>query len=348
MPTLFVTGSSGLVGSECVRHFAALGWIVHGADNNLRQTFFGKDGDTSPNLKRLRADVPGFVHHVCDVRNRYGMAVLVGDLRPDLIIHAAGQPSHDLAANQTFVDFDVNAGGTLNLLEAVRHESPGSAFCFLSTNKVYGDAPNYFPDFFEGETRHDTDPDEHWRGFDEGSVDIDQSTHSLFGVSKLAADLYTQEYGRYFGLKTVAFRCGCLTGGAHAGAEQHGFLAYLAKCCREGFPYTVYGYKGKQVRDQLHGVDVARACEEFYKCPRPGEVYNLGGGRENSVSVLEAIDLVETATGKKLSWTYVDEPRKGDHVCWITDTGKFCSHYPDWDVSRDLAAIIAELCGSMP
>ncbi len=342
-----VTGSSGLVGSECVRHFAALGWEVHGLDNNGRADFFGRAGDTAPNLARLRADVPAFVHHKADVRDRHAVALLVRELRPDLVIHAAAQPSHDLAASRPFADFEVNAAGTLNLLEAARAHAPEAAFVYLSTNKVYGDAPNELP-VSESRTRF-----EHrrglyeWEGFDE-TLRVDASTHSLFGCSKLAADLYVQEYGRYFGMNTACFRCGCLTGGAHAGAEQHGFLAYLAECCRAGRPYTVYGHKGKQVRDQLHAHDVARACEEFYKSPRSGEVYNLGGGRANSVSVLEAIGLLEAATGRELRWEYADRPRKGDHIVYVSDTTKFRSHYPGWTVTRSLADIVRELAGLTP
>ncbi len=347
MSTCLITGSSGLVGSECARHFDALGWIVYGADNNARKKFFGPDGDTTPNLERLRQDCDDFRSRRVDVSDFVGVCNLIIEADPELIIHAAAQPSHDWAATDPLYDFEVNARGTLNLLEATRQFAPNAVFCYLSTNKVYGDRPNQAV-VNELATRYELRSDS-WvcdpeLGFSEW-LSVDESTHSLFGCSKLAADLYVQEYGRYFGLKTVSFRCGCLTGGAHAGTEQHGFLAYLAKCCKEGRPYTVYGYKGKQVRDQLHAHDVARACEEFVKSPRLGEVYNLGGGRANSVSVLEAIALVEIATRKELQWTYCEEPRKGDHKVWITDTTKFRSDYPDWSVRCSLPAIISDLCG---
>lgn len=342
MPTVLITGSSGLVGSECVRHFASLGWQVHGLDSNARRSFFGPDGDTSETCARL-STIQQFEHHEQDITDHYAVLQLVADIQPDLIIHAAAQPSHDWAATNPIIDFDVNARATLNLLESARQHAPQAAFCFLSTNKVFGDAPNALK-VKETSTRYEFDfPQDHPFSISEW-LQVDYCTHSLFGCSKLAADIYVQEYGRYFGMNTCCFRCGCLTGGSHAGAEQHGFLAYLAKCCREGRPYKVYGYKGKQVRDQLHAYDVARACEEFFKSPRQGEVYNLGGGRENSVSVLEAIAMVERRTCRKLRWEYIDEPRKGDHIVWISDTSKFRSHYPEWKVTRTLVDIISELC----
>lgn len=340
--TLLVTGSSGLVGSECVRHFVRLGWRVHGIDNNMRGEWFGKDGDTTVSRLRLIAEVRGFTPHDIDIRDTGLVSNLMGKHKPDMIIHAAGQPSHDFAAGRPWEDFYVNACGTLDMLEIMRCRAPDAAFCFLSTNKVYGDAPNELP-LVEGETRWDYVEPADWQGVNE-SMRIDRTTHSLFGVSKLSADLMVQEYGRYFGLKTVCFRAGCLTGSAHAAAEQHGFLAYLARCIREGRPYTVHGYKGKQVRDNLHAVDVARACEEYHKAPRPGEVYNLGGGRTNSVSILEAIGEMETVTGKKLAWSYSEQARKGDHICYISDTSKLQLHYPGWNVSRGLGSIIDELC----
>lgn len=345
MKTALITGSSGLVGSECVRHFDKLGWRVYGLDNNARADFFGVDGDTTGNLERLLSET-GLRHCRVDIRDRAAVAREVKDARPDLVIHAAAQPSHDLAASRPFDDFETNANGTLNLLEAARQYCPDAPFCFLSTNKVYGDVVNEWPRV-ELPTRHDWMPLAPYvvtkNGADEYTY-LDQCIHSLFGCSKLAADVLVQEYGRNFGLPTVCFRAGCLTGGAHAGAEQHGFLAYLAKCCREGRRYVIYGHEGKQVRDNLHAFDVARACEEYAKAPRPGEVYNLGGGRANSVSVLEAIALIEQAMGKRLDWEYRAEPRKGDHACWITDTSKFRSHYPAWDVTLSLQDIIAELC----
>ena len=346
MKTVLVTGSAGLVGSACVRHFASLGWKTRGVDNDGRAKYFGAGASTRENLKRLASDVPGFVNFGYDLRNGALVRAAVHQSKPDLIVHAAAQPSHDWAAGEPFVDFAVNAGGTLNLLEAARHLAPEAAFAFLSTNKVYGDRVSDLS-YLESETRFHTpsfapgvDPVE---GVGE-RMSVDDATHSLFGCSKLAADLYVQEYGRYFGMKTVCFRAGCLTGGAHAGAEQHGFLAYLAKCCREGLPYAVYGHKGKQVRDQLHAFDVARACEEFAKAPRHGAVYNLGGGLDNSVSVLEAIAEVERRAGKKLEWAYRAAPRQGDHVWWVTDTRRFRQDYPGWSVTKSLSDIFDELC----
>jgi CDP-paratose 2-epimerase len=353
MPTVLITGSSGLVGSACVRHFDALGWKVYGLDNNQRLAFFGADGDTDDNAARLARECRNFTGFDVDIRAGKWLAGVVRNLHPDLVIHAAAQPSHDYAAAHPFEDFEVNAFGTLNLLEAVRQHVPYAVFVFLSTNKVYGDAPN-LAELEELPTRWDF-KSFHWPGagsFLAEGIDeicpVDQSTHSLFGCSKLAADLYVQEYGRYFGLRTCCLRCGCLTGSAHAGTEQHGFLAYLARCVREGRPYTIYGYKGKQVRDQLHAHDVARACEEFCNAPRAGEVYNLGGGRANSISVLEAIDAFQQATGKVLDYQYVDEPRKGDHVVWISDCRKFRSHFPGWQVTRSLGDIVAELSLTKP
>ncbi len=337
---VLVTGSSGLVGSECVRHFDALGRRVHGVDNNARRDFFGADGDTRANLRRLEHETNRFEHHGIDIRNRFEVFALFAELRPGLVIHCAAQPSHDLATRRPVDDFEVNAVGTLNLLEATRQIAPEAVFCFASTNKVYGDTPNLCP-LVELETRFELG----WpaQGFAE-SLSIDQSRHSIFGASKAAADLLVQEYARTFGLRTGCFRMGCITGGSHAGTELHGFLAYLVRCCREGRPYTVYGHKGKQVRDQLHAADVAAAFAEFAAAPRPGEVYNLGGGKQNSVSVLEAIDAVQDACGKKLEWTYSDVARGGDHICYYSDTSKFRSHYPGWDVKRDLGQIIEELC----
>lgn len=336
-----ITGSSGLLGSACVRHFAALGYEPHGVDNNARRDFFGESGDTTANRLAVEESTPGFVTHEIDIRDRDGIAKLFADLLPAVVIHCAGQPSHDLARSRPFDDFETNAIGTLNLLEATRWYASDAPFVFASTNKVYGDAPNNVQ-LKEYPTRWEiTDPKLH-SGFDE-TLPIDQSRHSLFGVSKAAADLMVQEYGRSFGLKTGCFRFGCITGAAHAGVELHGFLAYLAKCCREGIHYRVYGYKGKQVRDQIHAADAAAAFSEFCAGPRPGHVYNLGGGLENSVSVLEAIFLIEQATGRKLEWEYVDEPRGGDHIVYYSDTGKFRSHYPKWKITRPRKSIVREL-----
>lgn len=342
MPVLLVTGSSGLIGSECVRHFDRQGWSVHGIDNNMRSDFFGADGDTSWNLRRLCDEARDFTHHDLDIRNRRAMLEAVAAIRPDLIIHCAAQPSHDLAAARPFDDFDVNAGGTLNLLEAARRHAPDAVFCFMSTNKVYGDAPNELP-LVELPTRWDyADPKDH-AGIAE-DFRIDQSKHSVFGANKLAADVLVQEYGRYFGMKTGCFRGGCLTGPAHSAAELHGFLAYIVRCVKEGRKYRIFGYKGKQVRDNLHSFDVCRAMEEFYHSPRPGEVYNLGGGRSNSCSVLEAIHMIEEISGKKLDWEYVDQARSGDHICYISNLAKLRAHFPRWNVTRSLESILEEMC----
>ncbi len=343
MGTVLVTGSSGLLGSECVRHFAGLGHQVHGVDNNDRRYFFGDDGDTSTNLSRLRADVPGFRHHqygVCGEK----VCDLIGSCRPSVIIHCAAQPSHDYATRAPMEDFGVNALGTLNLLEATRQYAPDAVFCFASTNKVYGDSCNRLP-LVEWNTRYDFtgETPAGRRGLGEW-LSTDQCRHSVFGASKLAADVLVQEYAHTFGLATGCFRFGCLTGSAHAGTELHGFLAYLARCCREGRPYKVYGHKGKQVRDQLHARDAARAFEMFAESPRAGAVYNLGGGKENSVSVLEAIEAVQEATGKQLTWEYVEQARGGDHVVWYSDNGRFRNQYPAWDVETPLNEIIEELC----
>lgn len=340
MKTLLVTGSSGLVGSEAVEYFDRLGWRVHGVDNNMRADFFGPDGDTTWNLRRLQATTRHYTHHPLDVRDRGAMQRLVQEIRPDLIVHAAAQPSHDLAARRPFDDFDVNAAGTLNLLEATRRFRPEAVFCFLSTNKVYGDAPNELP-LQELETRWDYARPEHYDGIDE-SCRIDCSLHSLFGASKVAADIMVQEYGRYFGMKTACFRGGCITGSRHSSAELHGFLAYLMRAAQEGRPYRVFGHKGKQVRDNIHAFDVCRACHEFYLNPRCGEVYNLGGGRANSISVLEAIDRAEQAAGAKLLWTYVEQCRVGDHVCYITNLKKLKQHLPAWSITRTLDDIFEE------
>jgi CDP-paratose 2-epimerase len=336
-PIALVTGSSGLIGSETVEFLDGRGYVVHGIDNNMRRAFFGKDGDTSWNLERLRKATRRFVPHELDIRDRAGVAALVSECRPDLIVHAAAQPSHDLAARRPFEDFEVNAVGTLNLLEAARSFCAESPFVFLSTNKVYGDAPNELP-LVELETRWDFEDPLLSEGIDE-SCRVDKTMHSLFGASKLAADVLVQEYGRYFGLPTVCFRAGCLTGPNHAGAELHGFLAYLARAVGEGMPYRVFGYKGKQVRDNLHSYDVCTAIAAFAEEPRSGAVYNLGGGRANSVSMLEAIDRFESLFGRELTWEYVDEPRRGDHICYISDLRRFRADYPDWTVSRSLDVI---------
>ncbi len=318
-----------------------LGWGVHGLDNNMRRDFFGPDRDTTANLERLVGATERFEHHPLDVRDRAGVAMLVAEVRPSLVVQCAAEPSHDLAARRPFDDFDVNAVGTLNLLEAVREHSPESPFVFLSTNKVYGDAPNELG-LVELETCYDYADPALRDGIDE-SCRVDATLHSPFGASKAAADLLVQEYGRYFGMPTVCFRGGCLTGSSHASAELHGFLAYLARCIREGLTYRINGYKGKQVRDNIHAADVCAAALAFAGSPRAGAVYNIGGGRANSVSILEAIARFEELTGKKLEVEYVDEPRRGDHICYITDFGRLRSDYPDWDVTVTLDDILGDL-----
>jgi CDP-paratose 2-epimerase len=342
-PTALVTGSSGLIGSEAVAFLDARGWTVHGVDNNMRRDFFGPDGDTTWNLERLRGATRRFEHHDLDVRDRGGIARLVAETRPALIVHAAAQPSHDLAARRPFDDFDVNAVGTLNLLEAARSSCPESPFAFLSTNKVYGDAPNELP-LVELETRWDYADPAQREGIDE-SCRIDASTHSLFGASKLAADVLVQEYGRYFGMPTVCFRGAPLTGPNHSGAELHGFLAYMAKAAREGRTYRIFGYKGKQVRDNIHSHDVCTAIMAFAERPSSAAVYNLGGGRANSVSLLEALARFEELVGRPVATEYVEEARRGDHVCYVTDLRRFRTDYPEWELAVDLDTIFAELAG---
>jgi CDP-paratose 2-epimerase len=336
-----VTGSSGLIGSEVATFLDERGWTVHGVDNNMRKVFFGDHGDTTPTLRRVLATTQHFVHHDVDVRDREGMLALVRELRPALVVHCAAQPSHDLAARMPFDDFDINAGGTLNLLEATRRFAAESPFVFLSTNKVYGDAPNELP-LVELPTRWDYADSAHRDGIDE-SCRVDATMHSLFGASKLAADVFVQEYGRYFGLPTVCFRGGCLTGPNHAGAELHGFLAYLARAVRDGLGYRILGYKGKQVRDNIHARDVCTAIVAFAERPSAGAVYNLGGGRANSVSVLEAIARFEDLFDRRLETEYVEEPRRGDHICYITDLARLRSDYPEWDVSVSLDDIFEQL-----
>jgi len=341
MKRVLVTGSSGLIGSEAAAFFDHRGWEVHGVDNNMRRDFFGPDGDTSWNLARLRGVTKHFTHYPLDIRDRAAMADLVERLRPELVIHAAAQPSHDLAKDRPFDDFDVNAGGTLNLLEAVRRSCPESPFIFMSTNKVYGDAPNELP-LVELDTRWDYARREDVHGIAE-SCRIDACLHSLFGASKVAADTMVQEYGRYFGIPTVCYRGGCLTGPNHSSAELHGFLAYLARCVRDGRPYRVYGYKGKQVRDNIHSYDVCTAFLAFYEAPRVAAVYNLGGGRENSVSVVEAVARFEELIGKKLAYEYIDQNRVGDHICYISDLRRLKADYPGWGLTRSLDDILREL-----
>ena len=338
---VLVTGSSGLIGSEAVEHFDRHGCEVHGIDNNMRRVFFGEPGDTTWNLDRLRGCTRNFTHHNADIRERLGLEELFRAHRFDLIVHCAAQPSHDKARDIPILDFEVNALGTVNLLEATRRHCPEAVFVFLSTNKVYGDAPNEIP-LEELETRWEYARPEDYEGVDE-NCRVDRTLHSLFGASKASADLMAQEYGRYFGMKVGVFRGGCLTGPSHSGVELHGFLSYLVKVALSGGTYTVFGYKGKQVRDNIHSQDVVRAIEEFAANPRPGEVYNLGGGRENSVSVLEAIAKIEQMTGKKLNWKYVEQNRIGDHICYISNLAKFRAHYPKWSITINLDEIFLQI-----
>lgn len=338
---VLVTGSNGLIGSEAVLYFDQQGHDVYGIDNNMRRVFFGEAGNTLWNLQRLKQTTHSFTHRDIDICDRERVNTFFKEHRFDRIIHCAAQPSHDRAAAFPLLDFDVNAGGTINLLEATRQHSPEAIFIHMSTNKVYGDAPNELP-LVEHELRYDFAGEEHWAGINE-QCRIDQSLHSLFGASKTAADIIAQEYGRYFGMKVGIFRGGCLTGPSHSGVELHGFLSYLVKIAVHGLPYTIYGYKGKQVRDQIHSYDVIRAFEAFAENPRPGEPYNLGGGRENSVSILEAFAMIEALTGRKIEYQYEDRPRRGDHICYISDLSKFKSHYPSWSITRSLSDIISEM-----
>ena len=339
--TILVTGSSGLIGSEAVEYFDRQGHCVVGMDNNMRSVFFGPQGDTLWNLERLRSVTRNFISHDLDIRDAPKVGEVFRERRFDLIVHCAAQPSHDKAREIPILDFEVNALGTVNLLEATRQHCPEAVFVFMSTNKVYGDAPNEMP-LDELETRYDYASPEDFAGVDE-TCRIDRTLHSLFGASKAAADIVAQEYGRYFKMNVGVFRGGCLTGPSHSGVELHGFLSYLVKVALSGGTYSVFGYKGKQVRDNIHSYDVVRAIEEFAENPRPGEVYNLGGGRENSISVIEAIGRLEQMTGRKMNWRYLDEARKGDHVCYISNLGKFKSHYPNWKITHSLDAILEEI-----
>jgi CDP-paratose 2-epimerase len=338
---LLVTGSSGLIGSEVVEHFCRAGWDVHGVDNNMRADFFGPQGDTRWNLQRLRTACPAFQHHEVDVRHREAVLALLRELRPQAIVHTAAQPSHDLAAKRPFDDFDVNAVGTLNMLEAAREACPEAPFVHMSTNKVYGDRPNTIR-LKELATRWDYADPAYADGIAE-DFSIDQSKHSIFGASKAAGDLMAQEYGRYFGMPTCALRGGCLTGPNHCGVELHGFLSYLIKCNLEGRTYRIFGYKGKQVRDNIHSHDVVEFMRRFIESPRSGEVYNLGGGRANSISIREAFQLIEAISGKPMQSEYVDENRAGDHICYISNLQKMKLHYPGWDITKDLKTTFEEI-----
>jgi CDP-paratose 2-epimerase len=344
MSVAIVTGSGGLIGAEAVRHFHGLGWDVVGVDNDMRSRFFGPEASTHWMVERLQSELTRYEHVSADIRDadaidrvfaRYGSQL-------ELVIHTAAQPSHDWAAREPMTDFTVNAEGTLVLLEALRKHAPDAPFIFTSTNKVYGDTPNRLP-LVELETRWEIEPGHEWQGGIPETMTIDASTHSLFGVSKAAADLLVQEYGRYFGLKTVSFRGGCLTGPGHSGAELHGFLAYLMKCTVTGRPYTIYGYKGKQVRDNIHSADLVAAFEHAARGARPGAVYNIGGGRTSNCSMLEAIDLCQRIAGRELDWSYTEDNRIGDHIWWIGDLSAFEADHPEWKLRFDVEAILRDI-----
>jgi CDP-paratose 2-epimerase len=338
---LLVTGSSGLIGSEVCKHFATLDWEIHGIDNNQRAVFFGVQGDTRWNQSVLEHTLTDYHHHEIDIRNREGIIDLIAHLKPDAIVHTAAQPSHDKAAAIPFEDFDTNAVGTFNLLEATRRYTTQIPFVHLSTNKVYGDAPNLI-NMVELEKRYDYADDTYQDGIAE-SFSIDQTKHSLFGASKVSADISVQEYGRYFNMPTACLRGGCLTGPNHSGVELHGFLSYLIKCNLEEKEYTVFGYKGKQVRDNIHSLDVARFIEEFIAAPRIAEVYNIGGGKENSCSILEAFDMIVSLSNKAMKYKYSDENRIGDHICYYSDLRKMKAHYPNWSITKTLKQTFEEI-----
>lgn len=344
MKRLLVTGSSGLIGSEVVAYFAAregTPYEVWGVDNNMRESFFGPQGSTRWNQKRLEEHHSHFKHVELDIRHRGKVQELIQTFKPHALVHAAAQPSHDLAASRVFDDFDVNAGGTLNLLEATRQFNKDCVFVHLSTNKVYGDAPNTLP-LKELDRRYDYADSKYAEGIAE-NFPVDQSLHSLFGASKLAGDILVQEYGRYFQIPTACLRGGCLTGPNHSGVELHGFLSYLIKTNIEEREYRIYGYKGKQVRDNIHSLDVARFIEAFIETPRIAEVYNLGGGKTNSVSILEAFEQIETLSGKKMRFQYVDQARVGDHICYYSDLTKMKNHFPKWSLTKNLSDIFDEV-----
>ncbi len=341
MKKILVTGSSGLIGSEVSVYFSQRGYAVYGVDNNQREVFFGPSGNTRWNQKRLVNELKTFEHHELDIRDRQGVIDLVKMIRPDAIVHAAAQPSHDRAAEIPFDDFDTNAVGTINLLEAARRYCPESPFVHMSTNKVYGDRPNSI-EMIELETRWDYHDTSYVNGIAE-SFPIDQSKHSLFGASKVAADVMVQEYGRYFNMPTCCLRGGCLTGPNHSGVELHGFLSYLVKCNLEGRNYTIFGYKGKQVRDNIHSEDVSRFMWEFIHAPRVAEVYNLGGGKDNSCSILEAFEIAGAHSGKKQVFVYKDENRIGDHICYYSDLSKMRDHYPNWNITISLDETIRQI-----
>lgn len=340
---ILVTGSGGLIGSQTVRFYAEKGIEVIGIDNDMRQYFFGQSASTKWNIDSLGANYKQYTHFDADIRDNKKIEAVFKKHGPfDLIVHTAAQPSHDWAAKEPFTDFTINANGTLVLLENFRKYSPKGVFIFTSTNKVYGDMPNALP-LEELETRYEIQKGHKYEtGIDE-TMSIDNSKHSLFGASKLAADILVQEYGKYFNLNTASFRGGCLTGPDHSGAELHGFLAYLAKCIIEGRKYRVFGYKGKQVRDNIHSWDLVNAFDHFYNNPRKGEVYNIGGARHSNISMLEAIQKLEELGGKKLNWEYIEQNRVGDHIWYISDVSKFRNHYPKWEFKYDMGMILKEI-----
>jgi CDP-paratose 2-epimerase len=341
MKKLLVTGSSGLIGSEVCTHFSGLNYDIHGVDSNQRAVFFGPSGDTRWNQKRLEETLTNFIHHEIDIRDREGILRLIKEVKPDAIVHCAAQPSHDRAADIPFDDFDTNAVGTMNLLEATRRYSTNIPFVHLSTNKVYGDAPNEIP-MVELETRWDYADKKLEYGIPE-TFRIDQSKHSLFGASKVAGDIMVQEYGRYFDMPSCVLRGGCLTGPSHTGVELHGFLSYLVKCNLEEKEYTIFGYKGKQVRDNIHSHDVATFIEGFINAPRVAEVYNLGGGKDNTCSILEAFDIISGISGKQMKFRYDETNRIGDHICYYSDLRKMKSHYPEWGITKNLETTFLEI-----
>jgi CDP-paratose 2-epimerase len=345
MSVIIVTGSGGLIGAETVRRFVREGFTVAGIDNDMRAYFFGAEASTRWSVDRLRSECADYRHHAIDIRDYAALESVFKEYAGDiaLIVHTAAQPSHDWAAREPRTDFGVNATGTLHMLELARQYASDASFIFTSTNKVYGDAPNELP-LIELETRWELDPTHHWaeHGIDE-SMSIDQCKHSIFGASKVAADVMVQEYGRYFGMKTAVFRGGCLTGPGHSGAELHGFLAYLMKCAMTGREYRIFGYKGKQVRDNIHSSDLVSCFWQVFQAPRVAEVYNIGGGRFSNCSMQEAIALCEDITGKKMKYSYLDDNRIGDHIWWIGDVRKFQSHYPGWNFTYDIRAILEEI-----
>ena len=347
MSVAIITGAAGLIGSEAARHFTSLGMKVVGIDNDMRGYFFGQEASTKWMRQELE-NLPGYEHHSIDIRDAEAVFRVFRQFGRDirLVIHTAAQPSHDWAAREPFTDFSVNATGTLTLLEATRKFSPDAVFLFTSTNKVYGDAPNRLP-LVELETRWEIHPDHAYKSGIAEDMSIDQSTHSIFGASKVAADVMVQEYGRYFGMNTACFRGGCLSGPNHSGAQLHGFLAYLMKCFVTATPYQVFGYKGKQVRDNIHSADLISAFEHFFRAPRSGAIYNMGGSRVSNCSMLEAMDVCREISGRELDWRYADGNRQGDHIWWISDVTRFRNDYPDWKLTYDVPAILREIYEAM-